>query len=628
MKFLINIAFLKKQIKRYWLISAISMLIYLLGVVLPLHIVSHFWGNITQAQMMVDILSMMHPVLLILTVLIPFFTAMLLHSYNFKGVDIFVFENFRFTKNQLFWTNFMAGSILIILPILILCLILLIPINISVGYYEPMFYSRGLPRLQISVVQLPYTLFPEWLAEGEVINTFRHVVGFFARTVLGFMFYFAMFLIAVSATDSKVIAVFLSITISLFTSDMLRLFRLIGSLYVFGMSDLLMHPRPYDISIYTNPLFWSDLIRSAGRTTPPGVTMVRDEVNLLSYFMIYLAIAVALLAIAYLCSVARKQKQVGDFIVLTPNKNVLVILLSTVSVMTGTVEIARIMLLITGNRFGWYLGLLLGFIIAYFISQMIAGKTFNIYELKTKSLGSVGAIMIGLYALMFFIVSFSVESYVNKVPQQADVYSVSLSYGWRWHMGYVTDDEIISSTIDLHKEILNNREYFQQLSWIRMSRFWGDSHLFPLVYVLHDGTRIYRRYDLPRDFIRVHQIWHFLSHPKILLAEKPFLQAPENVYALTMAFGYHEQDIDIDTMIIRNQTQIESLIEAIRTDYLREIVAREELGWAGEQLTRIKIDVWLYSEFSPNRFSNDWLRLSLFADGEIIKWLTEHGYMK
>jgi len=621
MKSLINTPLLKEQLKRFWVIGVVPMLVYLLGVVLPLYSTNE-WDLTAQSRNIVNVLSMSNPVLIFMMIVVPFCAAMALYPYHFNERATTAFYSFPITKRQLFWTNFAAGAILILLPLVILTVILLIPIRFNPDYSISTMDGVSWAWSRIS---LPLVLFPEWLAEGATINTFGLVMGFFARIVLGFMFYFSLFLVAVSVAGNRVISVLLSGAFPLVPMAIHALLWLIGGIYVFGMGDT-MSNRFANTAAYTNPVMWWQIISQSDRINSGNFIGHLDGIpNLLIHAIVYIAIGVALLVTAYVCSHKRKLERTGESVVFTSLKNALVFTVATL----GMIGTAALMASIMRNRFGWYLGGVIGFILAYFIAQMIAEKAFNIFKPKAKPLLYFGGIMISAYIVVLLITTFGMGFYVNRVPAQEDVQGVWLQHVWnqRWELPVITDSDTISHTIDIHNEIINNRSYLRRVFWQNMAGASGH-HMLPITYVLHDGTRIHRTYTVSRGFMERHGIDELLdSRPVLLATASQVLRNPEDVAGVRLNLDrtladYDGIDFDEIMSIGIQGAGIERLLEAITEDFLRDRRGWDTCDWTDGQTRWITIDFQQQSGVFLGS-----INLTFFRDGEIMGWLLGNGYL-
>ena len=606
MKSLINTALLKEQLRRFWVIGVVPMLAYLLGIVLPLHNAAGSATASAQTSQMITILSMSHPVLVVLMVLAPFCAAMALYPYHFKGTAANTFYTFPINKRQLFWTNFAAGTILILLPLLILSLVLLAPITFHSG-------SSAIPG---SAVRLPAALFPRWLPTGAVVNTFGRVAGFFARAAVGFMFYFAVFLVAVSVAGNRVIAVLISVVMPFVPFIVFGLVGLTGRLYVFGISDTSAVTNITDVVAYINPVFWSVIINNGGTITRTGRVGGAGPANLLAYFAIYIGVAALLLAAAYVCSNIRKQEKTEDSIVFKPLKNLLVFLLSMAGMFLG----AALMVLIIPAGFGWYFGGALGFVLLYFTAQMIAEKSLNIFAAKAKGLLYFGGVMVALYGLTLFITTIGMGFYVNRVPAPAEVERMSFHTHWESQMGYISNPEIIARTTQAHQDILNNRRYLRRVLWEDIGGV-RPHRQFNVTYVLHDGTRIQRAYRLSRHFDENYGIASLLNEPDVLFSRHRLLQEGRAFFIVRATIRNVEWDQDMVATAVGAGTA--SFIEAVKAEHLlntARVPTQNSPAWY-----RANIDAT--AAVVSDRASSASMTIWFYERGPLADWLRERRYM-
>ena len=631
MKSLINITLLKEQLRRFWAIGAVSMLAYILAVVMVLFMDSGR-DQTSQGRFMLDILSMRHPILIAMLAIIPFCVVMALYPYHFSGRATTTFYTFPITKRQLFWTNFATGTILLLLPLLVLCIMLLVPIHYTPSQHIPW----GALTAEPSHFNFPLALFPNAPLEvGSVINTIPRVTGFFVRMAIGFMFYFGMFKLAVSVSGNRVISVLLCGALPLVPMAVHGLIWAIGNVYVFGLSSAIVANHVSATASLTNPLAWLDIINGNN-------PIIRDFVanGLRWVYVLYIAIAVAMFVIAHVCSCIRKHERTGDSVVFTTLKNVLVFVLS----MLGMIAMGLFLMAIFQSRFMLYVGYIFGFVIAYFIAQMIAEKALNVLH-KVKSLLPFGATMLGLYIAMLLITGFGMGFYTNRVPAQTNIAAISIQQ-WNTRPTFIDNDVIIARTIEVHNQILNNRSYLRRVHWNSITGVrWQHSQIH-VSYLLHDGTEIHRTYRASHDFMERSGANSLLAEPLVLLSRHQVLLMPEVVDSIAVNIWPQDsrsasRGIHFSIPDIRGAEAIASLIEAIKTDYIREaernlgILHRNGMAQAHSDAEDNEAFYHISFNFSLNANANRvigwhisrWISLSTTRDGAVMQWLEDRGYL-
>ena len=285
---------LKRQIKRLLIIAELSMVGYIAFVILPLYTAGtstdgRGWvPTHLQMNMFISLMSMRNIFMVSASVVTPFLITLLLFSSNYQNSGVDELRVRSISKKQLFCTNMLVGLILLLVPLVILSFILLIPIK------TPMWGGV-----------LPDYLFPWGLsgANGITINTLPIVAGFFARTTLVFMFYFTMFMMAISITYKRWLAKVL------FLLQPLVLFLLLGSTFVieiiyfigpsfrwqffsFGQSATNIWEHLLYILIYTHPIGWMFAFG--------GWDSVSSPLHLYPFFISYIAIEIFMVGIIYI----------------------------------------------------------------------------------------------------------------------------------------------------------------------------------------------------------------------------------------------------------------------------------------------------------------------------------------
>ena len=569
MKSLINIPLLMEQLKRFWAISAILLVVYLLFGSLPLYGVSsdNPQRAFILASNMADLLRMNHFMPAIVMVLSPFAAVMFLYPYHFSNNASTAFYSFPINKSQLFFTNIVAALILMLLPLLIFCFTILVPVHYP-GYREVLNWD-GSFAVMPSNVMLPSTIFVNLLMEGDVINTIPVVIGFFARVTLGIIFYYSVFLLAASVAGNRVVAVLLSGAIPLIPIAVHMLSRFVATLYLFGFENLGRDTNLTRTLALTNPAMWGAIINQHGTRRFrlihfPGL----GESSIWMYVLSYIVIAVILFAIAFACCQKRKLERTEDSVVFTPLKNVCVFLVA----MAGMIIMGVVLVQMISSRTSLYAGFVVGFILAYFIGQMIAEKSIDIRH-KIKALLPYGGIMAGLYLIMIFMTTYGLGFYINRVPRVSEVVGVSINHDVRWaqtqgqtHM--FTDDQVaIALVLEAHQQIIQNRSYLQRLNWQRQMGQWEGLETLPITYLLRDGTTMQRDYVVSTDYVFRSLIWDIRNNPSIILSRYVFMRYPYTIDEVWISFWDIEDDeqVNVEAIVENN---FESLFAAIREDYV------------------------------------------------------------
>lgn len=591
---LINFPLLTEQLKRFWAIGVALTLLYLVIGILPIYSRGSGdpWDIYLSVIDMVSLMSMSHTAAIVPMLIGPFAVVMALFPYHFSSSATTAFHSFPITKGQLFGTNAVAALILMLTPLLIFCLILLVPIHYP-GSRE--LWSDG--HFWAQAISFPAVLFPNEMEVGAVVNTFPVIAGFFARMAVGLIFYYSVFTLAASVTGNRVIAVLLCGALPLIPTGVHFLIEIIARAYVFGFDVQSGFSFGYTLA-FSNPANWNTWIDATGigRRLLDGSVVSWSQ--LWPYFLIYIGIIAVLLTLAYICSHKRKLERTGDSVVFTALKNVCVFLVA----MFGTIMAGPFMLAITRSRTGMHIGFIIGFIIFYVIAQMIAEKSFYVVS-KLKGLLPYGGIMAGLYVIMILITQFGMSFYINRVPEQHEVAGVTLSSDLLWlplderPVIHSDDPAVINRTLAIHQQIIDNRQYLQRVHWQGITQgLVARTRSVPFVYLLNNGTEIRRRYLVTHDFMISSGLGDLINSREMIIASNPGLRMPEVIetIALSITERYDWDDRHRDEQIIAEarvqvRAQVESLLAAIVEDF----IAVQQAEWANTAAGNENID-WPY----------------------------------
>jgi len=504
---LINKALLLEQLKRFWPIAAISMLGYLLFILQRLYFPSAPVHHTRMSQEMLELLAMMHPVTVVATVAIPFLTVLALFSYPYRTASAMAFHSFPINRSQLFFTHVLTGLILILGPFLILCLVLLVPIR-----FVPFHFSRG-----------AFTYFGrDRINNGDIINTLPRVMGFFLRSTLGFVTYFAIFILAASIAGNRVIAIVLSAVIVFAPMAIVGLGEIIASFYILGFGTYNFN-LVETVAIYTNPVAWYAVFGGFGSWNRFALTR-----PLYPLFISYSAIALTAFGLAFLAYRLRPQERAGDAVAFLPIKRMVIFLFA----LAGMVTMGIFWLRASGSRFGLYSGFAVGFIIAYLIAQMLTEKTFRIGH-KVEHLLSYGSVAVGMYVLLLIVANVGFRGYVRNVPQLREITGVIVEEFWmasrheREEHFFVEDPATIAWVHDIHQGIISESRYLRRARWSNPSlRPWSMHHI-SIIYRLESGEMLRRSYMLTTDFFHRWNVHELTQSPPVILSFSPALARPE-----------------------------------------------------------------------------------------------------
>ena len=561
---IINKTLFTEQLRRFWAVGVLTLIAFVLGIYLP------FYQNILRGEIfrainsINQIIHLQQFFLMFLMLVVPFTCVLALFHYANKGASTSAFHCFPVNKKQIFFSNVAAGWVLMLVPLLILSFLLLMtPVRERV--YD---FSTG------------YQIF----VGTEVINSFFRVTVFFLRAALGFTFYFAVFTFAASVSGSRIVGGLLGLTLPLIPIGLLSLVMGAGSLYLFGLdfANSAIEEIIYFTGIFTNPVVWG----SAGFRGVPGIVVV----------FVYFAICAVVMALAYMCYHRRKQERAGDSIVFTPVKNVLVFLLS----IAGMVSIGVSIMYLAGARWWLYPGFAVGFVISFFIAQMIAEKTFMV-AYKAKSLLRFGLVLICMYAVLIFVTHVAMRGIVNFIPEQNDVVGVNFRNSWNLITTpetFASDPYAIAATIDIHNQILAHRQRINNFAWNNeLGRNRQPSFRININYLLANGRIVQRSYTLPRSLAQSFGAYTIMDNPSVILSNYPALISPGVIDEIIVRFDHYATDERIIRSFSPNNTaQFQEIINAIKYD----VVNNRSTTWRNE----VSVSIVLHRDYQHSH--NNW----------------------
>jgi len=622
MKSLINIPLLKEQLKRFWAIAAVLMIIYILVGLIPVYSVHSEHPDYYHmlANNMVDLLNLVNPIGIIVMLLSPILAVMALYPYYFNNKAATAFHSFPLNKRQLFCTNIVAALILMLLPLLIFCLTILAPVH------YPGLLARENWDGSISLIEfvlLPPGIFPRGVEVGAAINSTPVVAGFFGRVALGIIFYYGVFLLAASIAGNRVIAILLSGALPLIPVAVHGLIQLIAHTFVFGFEPTSNVFRLEYTMIISNPAVWGLTTTARGHAAAVGIW---------PFVLSHIVIAAVLFAIAYICTHKRKLERTEDSVVFTPFKNVCVFLVAAV----GMFLMGGFLFQISHSFVGLYVGSFIGFVIAYFIGQMIAEKALDVRH-KIKTLLPFAGTMLGIYVFILLFANFGLGFYINRVPLASEVARASIHHdaGWGLDWGFeemLTDDPVaIALTLEAHQQILNNRSDLQRARRIANRDGSIRMSVLPITYLLNDGTILRRVYWIPIEFRR-EVLGEITRNPSMILSRyQVFNEPPEAIEELTIRFWFeyrHERGAEVE-INITDSNEIASLLNEAREDYVANHIA-----WATEDnmhtVNGFSIWIRLYEDYiNDNDFRfGRWSTGSSGDSQRVQAWLERYGYLE
>jgi ABC-2 type transport system permease protein len=485
-------------------------------------------------------------------------------------------------RNQIFFTNALAGLILLLLPLIILCLILLIPARLPIYGQTDMYAS-------FRHVFAPVEIYPNGIPEGGIVNSFPVVAAFFFRTALAIIFYYSLYLLSASLSGNTVITAIIATLINLLPIGVYLFGYMIAYFYIFGYDSYNSMKSLAVIFRFVNPVAMPMAFHSipmgdtAQLETQNYYTNSYDNVSsipIVVYTLVHIIIAVVVIFFAFYCNRQRRNERAGDSVVFKPVKNTFVFIGS----FAGMFVVAIFCLSMFGSVVAMYIGALVGFCLSYFIAQMIAERTFNIFD-KAKLLIKYGCVALGIILAAILIARTDLTGYERRIPKVEDIEGVVLQGVGSYLNNEISelndarlikDTDTVNLTWSFHNNIIEQRGYLYKdhLNYIEQTNSRGNRESTvrvaqSILYVLKNGDTIYRNYFIPYEFAKLNGYNELNDKEDSILSQYPSFQRLDLIkYLLIEQLQYDNKLYEVFN--ITNRRHIAEFIQLLKTQIVSE----------------------------------------------------------
>lgn len=446
---LCNRAVFRKNLTRFWPIWALYLVIWLLA--LPMSI----YTNFTRDLMPADLQSYVYSVGLQAGTVLNFFygivVAMCLFSPFYGSRSVNTVAALPVRRESMFLTHVCTGFAVALVPNLVVMLL-----TMAAGA------SIGVPCVLLCL---------EWFAIQALLFAFFFGLAVLCACLVGSLWFLPVLYGLVN---------FAAVVLNFIVLRILATF-------VYGMPsnyrDLVMMPLSPMVEL---------LSRSARLFHEISETEYFYTFARWRYVGVLGAGGIALMAVAFCLFRKRHMESAGDVIAIRPLRPVFKYCFTAgacVVVGSITASLAYPDFRQTGVA-GLCLCLLFGAFVGYFTAEMLLKKTFRVWTRAWIGFGAFAVCLIGLVCAM----EFDVTGYERRVPQLAEVQSVSLQPYYSGRTVELTDSAYVQDVITLHQRtVTEKRNVEAQLDY--------DNHYvdFELRYTLTDGSVLQRYYSLPYD---------------------------------------------------------------------------------------------------------------------------------
>ena len=251
-----------------------------------------------------------------------------------------------------------------------------------------------------------------------------------------------------------------------------------------------------------------------------GYTMKNWEYPLILFF-----VGIGFAVLAFLLRKGRRMESAGDIIAVNRLKPVFLYCFTIgCSLVIGWVLVAFMIGSVKESNFlPVLLCLLAGALFGFFTGQMLLHKSLRVFR---KRYWVNFAVICAIITAAMLCCKLDVFGYARYVPQADQVKAVSLDYGSEQ---MTEDPKLIAMVIDLHQDILDQREDSErsiQLDYNRRTMY--------INYKLNSGKTVLRRYTIP-----------VMSDENSLIRQyEAIYNDPEYLIEKSLPTGYKPEDID------------------------------------------------------------------------------------
>lgn len=405
-----SLAIILNDIKRFWWISAIYALLLFLAS--PLTILNRDVERYILRENTINLEMIMGGAWFFLA-LMPVMIGVMVFRYIQNSKSVTVIHSMPYTRLQLYMNHFLAGLILLLVPILLNAAILA-----GIGGFT-----------DYGLVFEP-NIVTEWLQIHFWIS-----IALYAVTVAIGMF-----------TGSSIAQI-------IFT----YIYNFLAVGFLWGMEQVL------NGNIYGFSGFSEDLVIPVAKFFPLTqiFLILSEEISMTNLAVINAIMFLVIGAIGYFVYRYRNLEDAGDVISNDILKPIFKYGVTICVMITGIVYVKGLFDIENPN----FLIYLLFALIGYVIAEMLLRKSFRVWDSYKGFIGFIGA-----FAIVVLLVSFDVLGYEKYVPKASEIQTAFISdgnsdiksfiesgYRKSWRIGVLTEEENIALVTDTHQKIVADR---------------------------------------------------------------------------------------------------------------------------------------------------------------------------
>lgn len=303
------------------------------------------------------------------------------------------------------------------------------------------------------------------------------------------------------------------------------------------------------------------------------VTMFRHDGDEPMRYLISLAVVIvyflSTFGISWLLYIRRDLERHTDLIVFDRAKTVLSVLLTVIVTLSMSSLIGAMM---NEEKGGIYIGIVLGSLIGFVVTKMIAAKTIAILGYWRQ-----GIAVIASFILVILIVDLDLAGYEGRIPNAENVDSVLyLEHSWLRDFSDKSIEEALN-TDRMTGAVLAEERSISEVRSLHEHMIEGDAinygnyKAITLVYYLKDGSKVHRVYNMTMDHAwigAVHELPEFKEN---------YLERFENKLLDPMLKDVKIQTAGGKSYLVK-KSDLPGLLQAYRSDVMQKSYLEEYRG--------------------------------------------------
>ena len=580
---------IKENFRRFWVAPALSLLVGILGILLPL-MFSVEDGKYISADGIVNLLSNQNPICFFMWFAAPMCAAAYVQNYLARSASATTMHAMPFSRGRLFGSNLVSGVLMYALPIVIIGLCLM---AMAKPTYNDWDYAENGALLENAVNVFSLSNVGYWIGESLLIGFFVFACSMLAGVVAGnpvMMGLLAVVFNFISYAVALPIIYFEYLT--LYGCDVKTTFL------------LKLHPMIY--SMYLG-----------------------DEHMSAKYILMYLVVSLAILALAYILYQKRAMENTGDSVTF----NSFIMILGDLATICGAVLGGLYFELLVENSVTMrWVGFAVGSVITFIIARMILTKTLRIFNKR-----SLVNFAICIAILLLLIGGFEVDALgiSRKVPnpekvQVAEISSIvylTMDDSTRYDSTFFnieepgvsytdiafSETENIKTICEMHRAIVADRKSIETGAKENDLGNWSFT-------INYDNGELSRNYTVPYEWLENHDYIRALYESD----EFKTKYSLANLRADEIQNAYIQNTICGEGMDFRKD-EIADLFKAVDKDFAARTYAQER-DFGNDALASISIDLAQRAGNSNQKTFSTFSVQVRESDTNTIAWLKAHGY--